>query len=526
MEKLTTEEIVYFTFFILLSVIKGFGLYDGQKLFALMIIPAFLCALLKIIISSYTKRQWVMQIILLCLTFLIYYESGEIGIFFVMFIIMGMKHIALDKVFRIGLWTWMICTICLSIFSFFSIEHTVYRVSDKLGLGYIFRWSLGAPHPNVLHITYLMLCAYIIYALAERYSFRYFLLLMIGNAVTFFYSISYTGLGIVTVFLVGELYVKVRPKFGLVEKIAVNLALPMMIFISFALPFMLYDSRFAAPLGKLNELLNTRINIAHFFLVPECMSLFGVKMSYLAQMQYYLSIDNSYVWAFIHYGIIPFVLLMLVYFILIADYTRKQKTRELVLIICFLGAGYTEPLLFNSSLKNVTLLFVGELLFRQKEGEEEYCLLPSLYSFVERICSALLVRISKQRWCSREPYLWIKEVWQSCRKKVLIGILAGAVMGAAFCAAEYKEPKGYVLPRTYTDWVERDSYHYLESADDPVYAGYRVMNYQDAETIMQVLEGNAVRLETVRYYVGSILIGGLAGYLICVGSLLTANKKK
>lgn len=525
MEKLTTEEIVYFTFFILLSVTKGFGLYDGQKLFILMIIPAFLCALLKIVISSYTKRQWFMQAVLLCLTFLIYYESGEIGIFFVMFIIMGMKHIALDKVFRIGLWTWTLCTICLNIVSFFAIEHTVYRVSDKLGLGYILRWSLGAPHPNVLHITYLMLCAYIIYALAERYSFRYFILLMIGNAATFFYSVSYTGFGIVTVFLVGELYVKIRPKFGLVEKIALNLVLPVIIFISFALPFMLYDPRFAAPLIKLNDLMNTRINIAHFFLVPECMSLFGVKMSYLAQIRSYLSIDNSYVWAFIHYGIIPFVLLMLVYFVLIADYTRKQKTRELVMIICFLGAGYTEPLLFNSSLKNVTLLFVGELLFRQKEGEEEYCLLPSLYNFVERVCSALLARISKQRWCSREPYLWIKEVWQSCRKKVLTGILAGAVTGVVLCAAGYKEPKGYVIPRSYTDWVERDFY-YLESADDPIYAGYRVMNYQDAETIMQVLEGNAVKLETVRYYVGSILIGGLAGYLICVGSLLLTDKKK
>ena len=125
MEKLTTEEIVYFTFFILLTVTKGFGLYDGQKLFVLMIIPAFLCTLLKIIISSYTKRQWMMQAVLLCLTFLIYYESREIGIFFVMFVIMGMKHIALDKVFRIGLWTWTVCTICLSIVSFFAIENTV-----------------------------------------------------------------------------------------------------------------------------------------------------------------------------------------------------------------------------------------------------------------------------------------------------------------------------------------------------------------------------------------------------------------
>lgn len=525
MEKLTTEEIVYFTFFILLSVTKGFGLYDGQKLFTLMIIPTFLCALLKIIISSYTKRQWVMQIVLLCLTFLIYYESGEIGIFFVMFIIMGMKHIALDKVFRIGLWTWMICTICLSIVSFFAIEHTVYRVSDKLGLGYIFRWSLGAPHPNVLHITYLMLCAYIIYALAERYSFRYFILLMIGNAVVFFYSISYTGLGIVTVFLVGELYVKVRPKFGILEKIAVNLVLPVIIFISFALPIMLYDSRFAASLSKLNDLLNTRINVAHSFLVPECMSLFGVKMSYLAQIQPYLSIDSSYVWAFIHYGIIPFALLMLVYFVLIADYTRKQKTRELVMIICFLGAGYTEPLLFNSSLKNVTLLFVGEMLFRQKEGEEEYCLLPGVQKKLEILLQKISKKMTNASIFKRDLCSLFINVWKFYRKQVVAAVAAGMLIGIVFCAMLYKEPSGYVVPRRCTDWRDK-TFVCLESADDSAYEGYRIMNYEDTETPMQIMEGNAVRLETVRYYVGSILIGGLIGFFIGTGTVILTDRER
>ena len=98
-------------------------------------------------------------------------------------------------------------------------------------------------------------------------------------------------------------------------------------------------------------------------------------------------------------------------------------------------------------------------------------------------------------------------------------------MGAVLCAVGYKEPKGYVIPRSYTDWIDKSSV-YLENADDPAYAGYRIMNYRDADTPMQIVEGNVVTLETARYYVGSILIGGLAGYLICVGSLLPADKKK
>ena len=36
-------------------------------------------------------------------------------------------------------------------------------------------------------------------------------------------------------------------------------------------------------------------------------------------------------------------------------------------------------------------------------------------------------------------------------------------------------------------------------------------------------EGNAVMVETARYYVGSVLIGGLAGYLICIFCLGIRN---
>ena len=50
MKKLTLDEILYFGFFILLSIAKGLGLYEGQKLFILLVIPALLCGALKILL--------------------------------------------------------------------------------------------------------------------------------------------------------------------------------------------------------------------------------------------------------------------------------------------------------------------------------------------------------------------------------------------------------------------------------------------------------------------------------------------
>lgn len=519
--KLTLEEIIFFIFFTILSVTKGLGFYEWQKMFILLIIPAFFFGLLKVLISRYTKRQRVIVIALLIMTAIVCYESGEVGILFVMFTILGMKNISVDKVLRLGLRVWAMCAVLISVISYFMIEHTVYRIDSKLGLGYIFRWSLGFTHPNTLHTTYFALCAYIIYNLRERFGFKQFILLMLGNILVVFYSVSYTGFAVVTILLAGGIYVSLRPRFCLLEKMIVNLALPLVLYVSFALPLMLYSSR---RIQQLNQILNTRVYLANIYLQPECMSPFGVRMSYLAQIRPYLSIDNSYIWALVHYGVIPFVLFILAYFVLIFDYSRRQKTKELLLIVCFLGVGYMEPLLFNTSFKNITLLFMGELLFRQKEGAEEYCLIPALRSKTGTLIAFICTKIPARVWQLNRIPIWIKEAWKNHRKTITVGVIAGALFGAVIFGICYSSPKGYVVPRQRGTWEDK-TYITLDSKDDPEYEGYKVLNYVDDETPMQIVDGEAVTLEWARYLTGSILIGGLVGHLLTVGGIFMRKEE-
>ncbi len=519
-KKIPIYEVLYFGFFLLLSVTKGFGLYDGQKLFILLVTPALLCGFVKILITPYTGRQSVFVAAMLVMTAFVYAQSREKGILFVMLLMLGMKNISLKKVMRTGLWVWSMCAVLLSIFSFFRLEHTIYRVVRKLGLGHIFRWSLGFTHPNILHITYFALCAFIIYELAERYCLKHFVLLMIGNVLVFFYSVSFTGFGIVTIFLAGELYVHFRPKFSRPEKAAVILVLPVCILFAFLLPC-LYAFQEAAGqvspwLEKLNLLLNTRIWLASQYMSPEYMSLFGMEAA--LQRMPFGTIDSSYVWCCVNYGLIPFLFFMAAYMVLAADQCRKQKMGEAVMLVCFLGAGFTEQLLFNTSFKNITLLFLGELLFRQKEGEKEYCLLPAAYREIEVPVPAVwtfLTGLPKRA----------AGVRKSAPKRIVTAVLMGAAAGVLLCGLLYRAPKGYVVPRVYTDgWFE--SVEYLESAEDPAYEGYRIMNYTDAETRMQVVEENAVMVESARYYTGSALIGGFAGYLLCLLFCLSKKERK
>lgn len=504
--EVTWQEACFFGFFILLSVTKGLGLYEGQKLFELLVFAAFLFAVAKILITPYTGRQWIMQIFLLALTGIVYYNSHERGVLFLAFTVLGMKNMSVKKVFHVGLWVWSVCAVVLSIFSFFRLEHTVYRVHAKLGLGHIFRWSLGFSHPNILHITYMALCAFLLYELGEHYGLKQFLIMMIGNLLVFFYSISYTGFGIVAVLLAGGLYVRIRPKFCVIEKLLVNLVLPVCLVLSFVLPFYLFDNKYAGLVQKLNRILNTRILLAEQFLKSEYRSMFGSDISQIVSSS--MTLDNSYVWGYINYGLVFFGILMLGCFALAFYDTYKQRTRELVILICFLGAGWTEPLLFNTSFKNVTLIFLGSLLFLQKDGEAEYCLLPQLQKTVRIPFAAAPDRLAMAAGI----------VWKKAAGKILCAAAAGAVLGGILCGIFYTAPEGYVVQRFYTDGLEKTSV-YLEGPEDPAYEGWKIMNYADETTPMQLVQGRAVTLETARYYVGCILIGGFLGGMaaLCYG---------
>lgn len=524
-KNITIQEALFYGFFILLSLTKGLGFYEGQKVFILLTAAALLLGFLKLLVTPYTKRQAVMQILLFLLTGVVYFESRELAIFFVAFTIMGMKGISVKKTLHIALWVWAFCAVILSIFSFFRLEHTVYRVHEKMRLGHVFRWSLGFTHPNILHITYLMLCALIILELEERYGFKQYVILMLGNILVFFYSISYTGFGMVAVLLTVCLYVKFRPKFCPLEKAAVNLVLPVCVILSFVMPLFLYKYfnlvtwRGNPWLGilahHLNDLLNTRIWLAEQFLNnEEYRSLFGRDVSQIVSSS--MTLDNSYVWCYIHFGLIPTVMILAGYFALLFYDTRKQRTRELMILICFLAAGWTEQLLFNTSFKNITLLFLGALLFLQKEGTKEYCLFPGA---CERRIDIPLAGLPDR------VAMIVRTVFRAHRGRILGAVAAGALFGVAFCAFIYRVPDGYVVPRFYTDGTMEEEV-YLESEKDSAYEGWKVMNYVDADTPMQLVTGTAVQLETARYYVGSMLIGGVFGAVAGVGWCVWRFRKK
>lgn len=95
---ISIQEAFFYGFFFLLSVTKGLGFYEWQKVFILLVIPALILGFLKVLFTPYTKGQAVVVALVLLLTAVVFWQSHQIAVFFVVFTVLGMKGMSVKKV--------------------------------------------------------------------------------------------------------------------------------------------------------------------------------------------------------------------------------------------------------------------------------------------------------------------------------------------------------------------------------------------------------------------------------------------
>lgn len=496
------SELCFYIFFVSLLFAKGIGLYDGQTVFKAFLIAALIGWAGKAALTGYTAREMLTYSALLILGGAVYLVSHEKGVLFVILLLCGLKNINIKKLFQVGTVTWILSFGVLFFLTTVHIVDSPFKVHDRLGMGRVIRWSLGYAHPNVLHISYLVFVCFLVYLLQEKLQFSYLLLLELGNLFVFMYSLSTTGFLVTTICLVLVCYWKIRKQFNKAEQILIQLCLPFCLLLSFGGPLLLKGKLFDVA----NKLLNTRLELSKWFLLNQPVKLLGVDTTSIVTSL--RTMDNSYVFAWITYGVIFSLFIMYVYFRGIHRKTVQQDGIALCVILSCLIAGLTEPFLFNTSFKNLSLLLVGaEFSYGGKEGHG-----IAAGSAYDRNVEIPLPDV---------PGFWaeVKEKTRSYFSRLtaitFIGALAGAAL--ALCCIDY--PDRYILPRKafeYTDDLV-DGY-YLKSEEDILQEGDQVLGYESELTEMVVFSGNIAKLEKFRNTVtGSIVMGGavfLAGSIV------------
>ena len=419
-------ELMYLCFFSLMLFAKGIGLYDGQLLYKLCLVAAFLCLGVKMCITGHRLKEWGIILGVLAFCVLIYRYSGEKGILICAVTVLAMKNVAIERVFRVGLLVWSISAGGRFFLSLLNLEKVQMAVQTKSLTGGVLRYFMGFPHPNVLHISYLVLTAFVIYCLKDGYKLKHLCALLVGNLFLFFYSYSLTGAITVGIYIFLSYYVA-KKNIGKVEYVLAELAFPLCLLISVALPVLATGRIFELA----DKVFNNRVAFSKHFLTWDRISLLGNNLASITTE--IVTMDNSFVFALIVYGVLIFVVICALYFILIHTYVKERRNMELAIIICFFIAGITEPFLFNTSFKNLTLLFLGEFIFRNSEAQKKLFILKDK----DREFTLNFTGVKKAG-------RGIKEIGNEYGRKIAVGSMIIAILLMLVGVFTYQAPQ-YVL---------------------------------------------------------------------------------
>lgn len=517
---LQVAEIAYYLYFAIMVFAKGIGLYEGMWPYTASLLIGAAFILIKLALTEHTLAEWLYVLGLLALGVLIWYNSGEMGALIYITMMIGLKNVSMKRVFSIGLLIWGGTFAAMAVLTITGIKSDIFVVHDKLGLGYIIRWSLGHPHPNVLQIFFMMLCAFVLYLANWKGKKLVYatLVMLLANLYVFLYSVSYTGLILSVIYLLGNLYLSCRKELNRLEKIGITLIFPVCISFAVLGPVVLQ--------GRLWELCNKALNMRFFaaklHLTIDPVSLFGARPTD-AIPESFVHLDSSYIIALMRYGGVWFFLMCVGYMALIHHLMKKRKYKELAITISMVIAAITEPFFVNTSFKNISFLFLGEFVFECfgefAEHKPEY--------FLNR--TFLLCPVGKREIeVPLDKLMQVKERYlQAARKgkKVLAaGTVGIAVAAGSIFALNVQMPEYYYAVYSSTDMEAEPEY--LDIDHLPEDFNGKILNYQDSETVMYRIEGNCAAVEYVRGIVSSGLWCGLFGGAVLSVVLCGREKKR
>lgn len=506
------DELFYYLFIVIVMGAKGIGLSEGQKLFTCCLLLAGLCWVVKMCLTGYSVKEWILTILLLGLGFVIWRRTGEKAAVAAFMVILGMKKVPLKRLMKVCLAVWGITFLFSLSRGLLGLYDGVVVVHEKLGLGPIIRYSLGYTHPNVLHVTYFIIMLLLLYVFQPKGKRLYLTaaLLFIGNLYIFLYSISYTGMVIVTAYLLLLLYFDFRGKISLPEKGLAMLFFLFCVAFPIAGPFLLTGKAF----NFFNNLLSTRFELVYNLFSENQVSLFGTYI--VPSTEASLTLDSSFAYMLMYYGIVAFVPLVGLYFYSLYYYLAKDRLQDAAILLGIALAGVTEQFLFNLSFKNLALFLLGHALFdgilrpRKEQCSREWGILLSL--------SREGVSFSARRLLPRFRDAG-KRVWREKRKGLILCSIAGAVLMAVGWLAVGVKPEYVLVERRGTDYRGDDEFVMTAEllADESPHI--RVGSVSEGCS-GYMFRGNAIRLEWVRHVISAFVWGFLDGGMVAMAILV------
>ncbi len=515
MEKtsISTTECLFYGFYFLLTIAKGMGLYEGMRLFDVLVGAAFLFLLCKLVHERYTLRQLVLTFFLLMLGVITWQVSGKMGALFNLTLLVGLRGINHRRLIQISaaMWEILFTLQCFLTISGIRTEQ-IFRIHRKLGM-YIVRWSMGFTHPNVLHITYFILIALLFCACKPRGKRKLLLrsgLAMIGNLLLFCYSVSYTGVLIVTVYLLVNILLQskaLQRKWFSVSCGYVAYLTPIVcVLFSTVAPVLLQGKAFDLA----NRLLSTRLELSRQYILGQGIHLFG--NANMETVDATITVDCSYVYMLVHYGLIYFVLFCALLEMTVIYCWKKQKMDALAVLMACTISGVTEQYMANTSFKNISILIIAVMfyenpLWERTEGESSNIVVSHLmvvrpFEYVmTRLAAACELGTKYAKSAEKQILAYMCKNW----KRVLLTSIIAFIVGVVFYCSTVSVPSALYASLWDCDRKEGAAgYEYIydtELLNDPDFDGW-ILSDRDSQGRLYAFDGLTVTSEYYRRAAG------------------------
>lgn len=367
-KEISVTEIAYFLYFTVMFGYRASGLYEGTVVYQISLIIGMLLFIAKVAVTEHTVLEYAFMGLLLSISAVVYYNTGEKGLLLYFTMMLGLKGVSVRRVFKLATIILSISFTTLVLLCVTGLKEDIVYLKDRAFFGTVLRRSLGYPYPNTLFTTYIVLMVLIMYMLGKQSKKNLLLtslFLFIGAVYIFIYSCSNTGIIVSVFYLLVNLYLQFRKDFSKLEKTGVQLMYPVCLVFSIAAPLLIKGEKFQL----LDRILHNRMAYPLYYMTNEPITLLGVRFGETPNTNY--AIDSSFLYSFLQLGIIPFVIVTVLFLSMIHDYVKREQKTEAAIIVSFCLLGLSDPFLFNLAYKNLMFLFIGEYVYRKLHELEE-----------------------------------------------------------------------------------------------------------------------------------------------------------
>jgi len=366
------RELFFYMYFALMFGMRMWGVYEGTKLYAPLLIVGFALWGISVLLTDHTVLEYIVIAAFLTLAVVVYFNSGEKGLLLYFTLMLGMKGIDTKKLFKVGVIVGITGMAVMSFLTAFGFIEDVVYIQSRPHAGLVFRHALGMPHPNTLSTSFIIISVMVLYVIGHDNKLRVWkasVIILLVAIYLYIYSGSRTGIAI-NIGLVGlNLVYAYRRQIGIIEKIIMTIVFPVIWGISIILPAFASDDLLDWLVDK-DYTLMTRLVSGKNYLQWCPITLFGTVV-YDGSQNY--GIDMAQLHLFLNLGVVAFVLISALTIWLVVDALKGNQIEELIIIFSFLLMGLTDPFLYNLSYKNITFVFMGEMFYKNLKNVKDGC---------------------------------------------------------------------------------------------------------------------------------------------------------